>query len=772
MTEQEYLLNIDRLLHSEKEDSFSEIQFLLDEFYIIKPVRLSWYVSKARNVWKASGSIEQAMNLLEDKSWYLFLYPGLKELYELYIDLVSSYQDISDMQRHKLFFMGICDNVTEDDTIWENEMTSHFKQVKSDFLQNPESEDIANQLLEYYYIFHNNVLFFILNEYMTRNKIPVYTNREWFLKFPNSGFLTENLAEYTKTPFIIFEAENSDGLDERITIYLLTKLNKKLFLIKLPLIFPVDNKVYIKDTVDTSIENMVSLNNLNTIYPVQIIFDGEILGDNREYILAHLIQNELKKQFAVVLTSGHLMDNLCCQPILKKHLERLYNLVGPSLENHMAFGWAGDYLAYISQIHNLDADKLLDTSPEVRYSIVVPARNSAYTLRYTLMTCMNQCYKGDYEIVLSDNSTPGNTEVYQLYKELNDPRIKYYRTPREYNLSRSFEFAILHTKGEFLLPLGSDDALLPWALQVLDDLRKTYPDEDVIQWERGFYAWPGFNGGQQNQFVIPKSYKKGEFQPEYLSRQFYFNALFNSSSQMYILPNLYLNSGCRRRYLKTILEKTGRLFDGICQDLYIGIVNAAINDRILNIHYPLVIAGMSNGSIGAKANQLHTLNKEETAFLNEMKKMANIGGYCASPYERLMPEVTTDKSSLYNSILRMIARGVIAESDLEHFDFRKWFLDVFHQIDIRDPLFDKKIHYFRYTASLHGEEFLKWFDENIYHDALTPRLVDEEKLARLHEKKCYKEGKNAFGGRTLDASKYNVQNVYDAAKLFEKLTKL
>lgn len=772
MTEKEYISNIDRLLHSEKKDSFSITQSLLEKFYTIKPVRLGWYVSKAKNVWQAGGSIEQAMNLLADKSWYLFLYPGLKEQYELYIDLVGSYQDISDMQRHKLLFMGICDNVAEDDRIWEKEMTVHFKQIKSDFLQNPESEYIANQLLEYYYIFHNNVLFFILNEYMVRNKIPVYAAREWFLKFPNSGFLSENLEEYAQSPFVIFEAENSDGLDEKITNYILGKLGKKIFLIKTPFIFPVNKKIDIKDTVDISIKNMVSLDNLNTIYSVQIIFDGEILGDNRDYILAHLIQNELKRQFAVVLTSGNLMDNLCCQPILKKCLERLYNFVGPSLENQMVVGWAGSYPAYISQIHDLDVNRLLDSRPEIPYSIVVPARNSAYTLRYTLITCLNQRYGGDYEIVLSDNSTPGNTEVYQLYKELNDSRIRYYRTPREFNLSRSFEFAILHAKGEFILPLGSDDALLPWALDVLDALREVYPDENIIQWERGFYAWPGFNGGQQNQFVIPRDYKKGEFQTEYLSRQFYFNAIFGSSDQMYILPNLYLNSGCRREYLKTILEKTGRLFDGICQDLYMGVVNAAINDKILNIHYPLVIAGMSNSSIGAKANQLHTLNKEETAFVNEMKKMANIGGYCASPYERLMPEVTTDKSSLYNSILRLIARGIIAESDLNHFDFRKWFLDVFRQIDIRDPLFDKKIHYFRYTASLHGEEFLKWFDENIYYDALTPQLVDEEKLARLHEKKCYKEGKNAFGGRTLDASKYNVQNVYDAAKLFEKLTKL
>lgn len=265
-----------------------------------------------------------------------------------------------------------------------------------------------------------------------------------------------------------------------------------------------------------------------------------------------------------------------------------------------------------------------------------------------------------------------------------------------------------------MLSLGSDDALLPWALEELDKLRKQYPDENIIQWERGFYAWPGFNGGQQNQFIIPGKYQKNDFCPKYLNRQFYLNSLFTDSNRMYILPNLYLNSGCRREYLRTILSKTGRLFDGICQDIYMGIVNITINEKILNIEYPLVIAGMSDNSMGAKANLIYKLSADETDFLNDLKYTANIGGYCPSPYECLMPEVTTDKSSLYNCILRMIARGVILESDLEYIDFRKWFLDVYRQMDIRDPMFDKKIHYFRYTASMHGEKFLQWFDETIY----------------------------------------------------------
>lgn len=772
MTEQDYFAELHRLRQLEESENDKAAECRLESLYGIKPVRLQWYIEKARYEWKIKGAVQEAFHILADKGWHIAPYPGIKELTQLYMDLVSSYQDIQDMQRHKLLYLGICGSPTKEDENWLVEINEQFCRSKSDFLKNTESETEIYNLLGFYFMFHNNVMFFLLSAYMRKTNTAFPAGREWFLQFVNSGFLSENLAVESKTSFIIVEDETSDGLDEEIACYILQQFQKQIYRIKPPIPLEVPHEVDLKDTAAIGLDAMSVSDNVHTIYPATIICKGEELGDNREYLLNVLIRDELKDKFAVVLTSGILMDNLCCQTVLKKNLERLYNFMSPALESQMVFGWTGDYLAYISQIHDTDAAVLLNTPSETAYSIIVPARNSSSTLRYTLMTCLNQRYKGKYEIVLSDNSTPGNTEVYQLYKEIDDPRIKYYRTPREYNLSRSFEFAFLHTKGEFLLSLGSDDALLPWALEVLDDIRTRYPDEDIIQWERGFYAWPGFNGGQQNQFVIPRKYRKGEFCLKYVDQQNYLASILSDSDKMYLLPNLYLNSGCKRDYLKTILSKTGRLFDGICQDIYMGIVNVSINKKILNICYPLAIAGMAGESMGARANRVYALKEEEKEFLNDLKKTANLGGYCASPYERLMPEVTTDKSSLYNCILRMIARGNIAESDLEYIDFRKWFLELYTYLDIRDPLYDKKLHYFRYTASLHGGEFLKWFDETIYRNAWKPRLLNEEKLAGRRKKKSYTEGQNPFGGQTLDASRYHVRNIYEAAVLFEKLSGL
>jgi len=52
-----------------------------------------------------------------------------------------------------------------------------------------------------------------------------------------------------------------------------------------------------------------------------------------------------------------------------------------------------------------------------KFSIVIPTRNRAYTLYYTLKTCLNQYDFDDYEIVVSDNCSEDNTA--EMIKELN-----------------------------------------------------------------------------------------------------------------------------------------------------------------------------------------------------------------------------------------------------------------------------------------------------------------------------------------------------------------
>ena len=169
--------------------------------------------------------------------------------------------------------------------------------------------------------------------------------REWFLDFTNSGFLQENLSESSKTPFIVFEDENKNGLDEQIIVYILKQFQKEIYYIKSPIEFEVTHEIDIEDTVSVSIESIEQKENIYTIYPASLVCEKKPLGDNREYILTYLLQNNIKNRFAVVFATGIIIDNLCCQLVLKKHLERLYNMTSPLLESQMVFGCAGCFWA-------------------------------------------------------------------------------------------------------------------------------------------------------------------------------------------------------------------------------------------------------------------------------------------------------------------------------------------------------------------------------------------------------------------------------------------
>ena len=478
--------------------------------------------------------------------------------------------------------------------------------------------------------------------------------------------------------------------------------------------------------------------------------------------------NELKMEgFPVyILADSYILDSAICSGDTELNIEKMCNEGMSYQAYNFSMGMVMGYVDYLSKLFCTDCKQLLEITPSVRFSIVIPARNSSETLRYTLKTCLEQDFDGEYEIIISDNSTGSNAAVYELCQELNDPRIVYIKTPRNLALSKSFEYAYIHTRGEYVFAIGSDDGMLPWALSELDLIVKRHSAKDVIQWERGFYAWPGFNGGQQNELKIPREYKKNNYNEYYKSGLDYIAQVMVKPAEMYGLPMLYINSCFKRSYMKKLLEKTGRLWDGVCQDLYMGVITAAINEKIMYVEFPLTIAGMSSASIGANANKGIYSNKEFEKLMQQRHSDDNIGGYCRSPYEMYIPSTGTDTYSLFSCIMRAVSLGLIPEIYLEQvIPWKEWYIQLAAELDVKDILFDAKIHEMRYCASLLGEEFLEWFDKGIYEYKTRPKVI-ENNTKSDKQKRSYQVGKDKTGQRIYDASEYGVTNVYEAVQLF------
>lgn len=772
MNKEEYFDNIEDIRQKIANNLLEGLDSKLEELYRVKPVRLLWFVAKAELMIKQNVDFEEVYKILESKGWELYNYHGMEQYLELYLKIATKNNNIYDENRYKNILKKINENRVSNVS---EELYKKFEDNRKNFLNDFKSLSNWREVQLSYYQLSNYIMYEIMNIY-GRKKGYTSTVVKFIHDIYNMEYLNTVVGSKEENVFIAVAANENDYYDCMILGNILVDMGQKVYVINLPMTVEVENAKDAAKIIKTSIDNFEANKEVSEIKSIQVSCEGKIIGDNREYIIDYICKNYTQNGLATILCSGRLLDELCIRPLMKQQMDRLSPFQADYIEDNMAFGWVGKYTSYISQIYDFDVEAELQKSSECDFSIIIPARNSAASLRYALQTCLNQRYSGSYEIVLSDNSSNGNTEVYDLYCELKDPRIKYYKTPRDLNLSKSFEFAFLKAKGDFVMSIGSDDALLPWSLEILEDVLRKYPKEEIFQWERGFYAWPGFNGGQENQFVIPSKHDKDKYEVYSINKDSYFTQVINYPQFMYGLPMLYINSGFRRSYMNTLLSKTGRLWDGISQDVYICVINVSINDYITYIKYPLAIAGMTEASSGKKSSMGTDTIIECNNLIEETIQTYNIGGLSTSAIERLIPVVPgigSEIGPLYSSILRAIARGVQPIKIIDSvFNWKRIFVECFNQLQVMDILYDKKLHYFRYTASKHGEEFLKWFDENIYEKAVIPREIDNKKMEEFLKMKKYKEGTTKAGEVTLDASKYGVTNVYEASLLFEKITKL
>lgn len=776
MTDKEYFEKLDCIQDAMDRNAYSEAEEELDALYRIKPVRLRWFVQKAELVLKTTHDYTRAYSYLNNYKWILYEYPGMQESLEQHLRFIRSYRDGLDEKRveHLLYRMRRASGSISD----SEEACLQAHEMQWDMLvERFFSEEITEELIEALYNkafeWQDWVLYVLLWCFAKRLWNVELQMRNWVLKTPNLGYLQECLEAEDRRSFFIITDTEKDAPTCEMMANLLALMGQEVTILDIPVPVEAKDGLTLEQTLAVSLDNMEQDGNIRLLHPIALMEGTSVQADNRDLLINYVNQNFALGGFSVVLSTGRCLDELSERKSLRKTLQNLSDYQA-SLKDSIAFGWSGNYLTYISQIYGFDAQAAIDKPAECDFSIVIPARNSSAALRYTLMTCLELDYDGAYEIVISDNSTNGNQEVYELVQELKDNRIRYYKTPRDLDLPKSFEFAYLKARGEFIFSLGSDDGVLPWCLSVLTKVLGDYPEQQLVKWQRGFYAWPGFNGGQQNQFVIPAVYQKGQYEPHMVNTQDYIAKVLLEPSNMYTLPMLYINSGFRRSYFKTILEKTGRLWDGICQDIYMGIINSAINSEILEINYPLTIAGMTPASVGSQSKTAKKTIKTADAELAMVTRQGNIGGFAKSWIEQLMPELRSDVSSLYNSLLRAVARGVLPDEYLTSlFDFKQMYLNCIRLMNKDDLFFDRNVHYMRYVAMRHEKEFLAWFDEKVYPLLMRP---EERKQKTDGEKKelerTYETGLQENGSLVYDASEYGVKTIYDAVQLFVQLSGL
>src|ERR1035438_396945 len=118
-------------------------------------------------------------------------------------------------------------------------------------------------------------------------------------------------------------------------------------------------------------------------------------------------------------------------------------------------------------------------------SVVIPTAGRADKLRYTLQTILSQ-QDAAFELIVHDNCTTDGTS--ELLAQESDPRLRYFRTTERLSMTDNWEAALSKVRGEYVLFLGDDDAILPGGLGYLQECIARYR-ASAYTWKYAGYNW-------------------------------------------------------------------------------------------------------------------------------------------------------------------------------------------------------------------------------------------------------------------------------------------
>jgi len=133
-----------------------------------------------------------------------------------------------------------------------------------------------------------------------------------------------------------------------------------------------------------------------------------------------------------------------------------------------------------------------DTSP--LFTVIIPSKNRAKFLQYTLRTCMIQNYE-PLEVVVADDGSTDNTREVVEDAARHDARIRYISRGAGVGMRDNFEYALRQVKPGFVIALGGDDGLLPDGIIGMREVLKD-TGMDLLAWPAPTYTYPNVRGSK------------------------------------------------------------------------------------------------------------------------------------------------------------------------------------------------------------------------------------------------------------------------------------
>jgi glycosyltransferase involved in cell wall biosynthesis len=230
----------------------------------------------------------------------------------------------------------------------------------------------------------------------------------------------------------------------------------------------------------------------------------------------------------------------------------------------------------------------------IKYSIILPARNGGKYIASCVDSIISQDY-GDYELIISDDHSTDSTPEY--LKTLSNPHIKVVHPPAGLSMAEHWEWALNGASGEWLIFVGQDDGLQPYFFELAERLTDLAERKNVrtIMSERAYYFWPGcseYYGDTAVSYRATCDFKILDWRYQSFKALLGFQNYFE-------LPEMYTTSIFKRSIIEEAKKKqNGKLFVAHPQDASLAAIGMSLDKKYLKSGIPLGWVGSSPKSAG------------------------------------------------------------------------------------------------------------------------------------------------------------------------------
>jgi len=278
------------------------------------------------------------------------------------------------------------------------------------------------------------------------------------------------------------------------------------------------------------------------------------------------------------------------------------------------------------------------------FTVIIPSKNRAAYLYYTLKTCYNQDYN-NLEIYVSDDGSTDNTKEVVDNATKIDSRIKYITPGSSVGMLENFEFALNHVKPGFVIALGGDDGLMPNAISKMNEIiNKT--GLELLAWPSSIYIYPDTKDSN-GQLILnikngkPLSGLKILKSSDFLNRQSK-NLFYVSDIES---PMVYVKGVVSTNLINKVKSRTNnnKFYSCSTPDGYSGIVLAGEVEKYAFFGEPLTIFGVSPTSQGkGYLSNNNDMKKQSEEFFKNVVNIPMHKELCYQPYSPLISLMTAD----------------------------------------------------------------------------------------------------------------------------------